>query len=125
MVVFKYVKCKCSEHIMSKHATWHNVYFEKQPVQEGHAEPPLPPDIRGQISHVKIILCVQGGYTETGNLGQRNLCKQTLLLLHHATTFIQNSFIWAILQKMLLLCLKDIKAAYSGHFLEPSLFVES
>lgn len=38
----------CSEHITSKNAIWHNDYFElkvleKQPVQEGHTDPPLFP----------------------------------------------------------------------------------
>lgn len=47
MVVFKYVKYKCSGNITSKNAIWHNDHFklkvrEKQPVQ-GYTEPPLSP----------------------------------------------------------------------------------
>ena len=99
-----------SEHIASKNAICHNDYFElkvleKQPVQEGHTESPLSPwHEETNLPCENYPLCsrrVEASLrSETGNLGPRNLCKQTLLLLHHSTTFIPNSFIWAILHKV-------------------------
>lgn len=100
----------CSEHITSKNAIWHNDYFElkvleKQPVQEGHTDPPLFPwHQETNLPCVNYPLCsrrVEASLRlETRNLGPRNLRKQTLLVLYHSTAFIPNSFIWAILHKV-------------------------
>lgn len=119
MVVFKYVKYKCSGNITSKNAIWHNDHFElkvleKQPVQEGYTEPPLSPWYQEtNLPHENYPLCsrkVEASlWSDTGNLGPRNFCKQTLLLLHHSTTFTPNSFFWAILHKVVVSLSKRYK----------------
>ena len=120
MVVFKYVKCKGSEYVTSKHAIWHSDYFElkvleKQPVQEGHSDAPLSSWQQGiNLPCERYPLCTRKLEAnlppETENSGPRKLCKQTLSLLHHVTTFSPNLFVLSILHNFVVSLSKRYKS---------------